>query len=165
MISSFDVMKDEKTGVTEINLELVDTRDSCPYCFEKEEIIIKDYYFTHINNSVVQHWNIIVNVRMRRYKCKRCGKTYKQSFSLYSKKKRISLRLKQTIIESLKYRKTYSQIARECNVSSTTVIDIFDTLKREARLNFKSVLCIDEFHFGKKKKLLGNFPSVISDPF
>lgn len=165
LVQSSDVLMDKETGISIISIELVDARDTCPYCFEKNRINIKDYYYVHINNSVVQHWNIIVKIRMRRYVCKTCGKTFKQSFYLYAPRKRMSISLRQTMIESLKDRKTYSQIAKECNVSSTTVINLFDTLKCESRLPFGSVLCIDEFHFGKRRKLLGNYPCVLSNPF
>src|SRR5574344_1034880 len=164
-VKSLQTLSDKESGITTILLELVDSRDSCPYCHETEKIGIKDYYHVTINDSVVQHWNIVVDIRMRRYVCKNCGRTYKQSFSFYKPRARISITLHQTIVESLKDTKTFVQIAKECSVSPTEVLNIFDTLPRQPRLNFTDVLCIDEFHFVKKKKLIGNYPAVLSNPF
>lgn len=66
-----------------------------------------------------------VEIDMRRYKCKDCGKTFKQSFSFYNPHETISVVTKLGIKESLKEYVSYSFIARQYGVSTNTVIDIF----------------------------------------
>lgn len=151
---------------TFVYVELNDVRPICPYC-HKGNIVIKDYYTTHINNSIVKHQKMEVEIRMRRYKCKDCYKTFKQDYPITNKRDSISAQVKQAIIEDLKDRLTLKQIADDHHVSPSTVSKIFDTLVLEEYAQpLSKIICIDEFcykHGSKSKE--GKYPAVITNPF
>ena len=65
-----------------------------------------------------------------------------------------------SILNRLKpYNATYASIARMFGVSSTRIMEIFDTFVRIKRHSLPRVLLIDEFHFSRnsKYKILMNF--------
>lgn len=161
-VSSYDAYSEN--GFSTILVELKDERGLCPRCHSKN-IVIKDYYFIYINNSIVKNLHTQVKVRMRRYKCKDCNKTFKQGFGISASKCSISYVVKNAIIESLKEPLPYSTIARLNNVSISSVINIFDQhVKYMNRLPLSEVICIDEFHFSHEDKE-NRFPCVISNGF
>lgn len=71
-ISSVYFIPDSK-DISFIEIELKDSRPTCPFC-HSSKINIKDYYTTKIKNSVIRNNKLIVKVRMRRYVCKTCKK-------------------------------------------------------------------------------------------
>lgn len=143
-------------------VDLKDSRKKCPYCHGKN-IVIKDYYSVSIKNSVVKNKNMIVKVRIHRYKCKDCGKTFKQNYEFYGSHCSISNETKYQIVQELKTSKNFLEIAREFNVSSMSVIRILDeAVKYQKRNSLPEVLCIDEFCF-KHGSVHGKYPSVISN--
>ena len=126
-------------GHSRISLELVDERPSCPRCGSKESII-HGYYEVTINNSVIRAHHTYVEIRMRRYKCKKCGKTFKENYGLYMPHKRISRSAEIAIIEDLKECVSYAYIGRQYDVSSMTIINIFDSLPRQPREKLTQVI-------------------------
>ena len=59
-----------------------------------------------------------------------------------------------TIVEKLKDPNiTYSNVAKELNVTITTVQNIFDENVKYKRRKFPTYLCIDEFHCSKANPL------------
>lgn len=146
-----------------IYVELKDRRGHCPKC-GSIDIGIKDYYEVRINNSIIKHKKLAVTIRVRRYYCKKCHKTFKQEFSLYQNKNSISIAVKQAVIDDLKERLTFVQIARDHNISPKTVRNIFDNaILPQLMLPFPNILCIDEFCFKHSSKE-GKYPAVLTDP-
>ena len=145
-------------------ISLVNDCTSCPNC-RSTNIKIHGYYKVNINNSIIKSRRLYVEVEMRRYKCKDCGKTFKQSFSFYSPGNSISVVAKLSILEALKENTSYSYIARQYGVSTNTVIKYFDALPRQPRLYLGEVICVDEFHFNNRENPHLKFPFVISNPF
>lgn len=145
-------------------ISLIDEREKCPYC-GSEQVIIKGYYKVNINNSVIRSRHLHVEIEMRRYVCKNCGKTFKQNFSFYLPGKRISRAMEIAITEDLKELVTFTYLARQYDISSNTVIKIFDQIPRQPKLALPEVLCVDEFHFSNKKNKKLKYPFVMSDPF
>ena len=143
-------------------IELIDDRTKCPYC-SSSKIGIKGYYSAEINNSITKHKKMTVIVRVRRYKCNQCGRTFKQKYRLYSQGCSISNETKYQIVESLKTNKTFKEIADQFGVSSMTVIrTLDDAVKFQKRKPLPQVLCIDEFCF-KHTSGQGKYPAVLSD--
>ena len=143
-------------------IDLKDSRKKCPYCHDKN-VVIKDYYDVSIKNSVVKNKHMIVKVHIHRYKCKNCGRTFKQNYDFYGKHCSISNETKYQIVQELKTSKNFLEIAREFNVSSMSVIRILDeAVKYQKRNPLPEVLCIDEFCF-KHGSVHGKYPSVLSD--
>ena len=98
-VLSSEIIKD--TGdTTYVEIELKDNRPNCPFCFSNK-IGIKDYYNVKVNNNIIKKHKLFVNIRVRRYKCKACSKTFKQSFTLYEDKSHISSRVKDVVREML----------------------------------------------------------------
>lgn len=162
-ISNYDFVMD-KNGDSTIIIDLLDIRDHCPRCFEQSNIIIKGYYTVKIKNSVFKHRKTLVIIRMRRYKCKKCGKTFKQKFYLARTKKHISKNTEYLIKEDLKESLTFSYIAKSHDVSINYVVNLFDSLPPQPREKLTSVICIDEFKFSSNNKE-EKYPCVITNPF
>ena len=145
-------------------IELADIRGYCPKC-GSSSIEIKDYYNAHINNSITKHKKWIVNIRVRRYRCRKCGVSFKQSYDFTRNRDSISIAVKGQIIEDLKERLTNAQIARDHHVSDMTVMRIFDTaILPELPLKLSEIICIDEFCYKHSNCKEGKYPCVITNP-
>jgi len=147
-----------------IIISLIDERPSCPFC-RSNNVVIHDYYKVNINNSIIKTRLMHVEIDMRRYKCKDCKKSFKQSFSFYKSGESISQVTKIAILDELKENVSYSYVARQYGVSTNTVINYFDALPRQQRLQLPNVICVDEFHFSNRKNPKLKFPFVVSNPF
>lgn len=149
---------------TFVEIDLKDKRPNCPFCFSNN-VGIKDYYNVKVNNNIIKKHHLFVSIRMRRYKCKYCFKTFKQPYNLYENKSHISSRVKEIIKEMLLEPVSMQYIAKEMGIDRKTVINILDDIPNAQRLKLPEVLCIDEFHFSNANNKAGKFPSVLSNPF
>ena len=156
---------DNDEDILSFYVELKDLRPCCPLC-GCTETRIKDYYVSKLRHSVFAHKKAYVFIRNRRYVCRRCGKSFKQNLSISEKGTSISNATKLAIIDELKTKKTVIDIARDRNVSTTTVRKLLDeVVKYQPQLPFPEVLCIDEFCYKHSAQKEGKYPSVLSDPF
>ena len=147
-----------------IRIELADIRGCCPKC-GSTSIGIKDYYTVRINNSIIKHRHLTIEIRVRRYRCQKCGKTFKQQYSFTEKGSSISNAVKLAIVDDLKQRLTSSQIARDHNVSEGTVKNIFDNaILPQLPLKLTEIICVDEFCYKHSNAKMGKYPCVITDP-
>ena len=161
-IKYIDLDKDSENPT--IYLELEDIRGFCPKC-GSTQIEIKDYYNVRINNSIIKHRHLTVEIRVRRYRCRKCGKTFKQEYNLTTKGSTISQQVKAAIVEDLKEMLTATQIAKDHNVSISTVIRILNNnILKQYPLKLSEIICIDEFCFKHSKTKYGKYPAVISNP-
>lgn len=154
----------DTNDISYVDIELKDIRTNCPFCFSKK-IGIKDYYDKHIKNSIIRHHKLIVNVHVRRYVCKKCKRTFKQSFYLSEDHESISYKTKEIAKTMLLDRISMEYIAKELSISKQTVINILDDMPNPSRLVLPNVICIDEFHFSNANTKAGKYPCVISNPF
>lgn len=127
-VSSSEIIKDTD-DTTYVEIELKDNRPTCPFCFSNN-IGIKDYYNVKVNNNIIKKHELFVNIRMRRYKCKLCNKTFKQPFSLYEDKSHISSRVKEIVKQMLLDTLSMQYIAKEMGITRQTVINILDDITR-----------------------------------
>ena len=161
-IKSLDTIEDVDEAT--IYIELEDIRGYCPKC-GSTSIEIKDYYVVRINNSIIKHRNIKVEIRVRRYRCRKCGKTFKQQYDFTQKGDSISVAVKGQIIEDLKEKLTNAQIARDHNVSPMTVMRIFDkAVLPQPPLKLSEIICVDEFCYKHSNSKEGKYPAVITNP-
>ena len=161
-IQRYQVIDNEE--IMTIFVELKDIRPYCPVC-GNTNIKIKGYYETTIRHSVIAHKKVHVTIRNRRYLCSKCGKTFKQGFLLAENHSSISNATKLAIIDDLKTKMTLLQIAKERDVSPTTVRKILDTaILYQPQLPFPEVICIDEFCYRHSATKEGKYPAVISNP-
>jgi len=153
---------DENNSV--IYLELKDEKWFCPYC-GSTSIEVKGYYKVRINNSIIKHKKMLVEINVRRYRCKSCKKTFKQQYEFYEKGNRISVAVKGAILDDLKEKLTFSQIAKDHQMSINKVRGIFDKcVLSQLALPLTEIICIDEFCFKHSKSDYGKYPAVITDP-
>lgn len=153
-IKSFDTIDDGDEST--IYIELEDIRGCCPRC-GSTSIEIKDYYEVHINNSIIKHRHLTVAIRVRRYRCRKCGKTFKQEYQFTEKGASISNAVKLAIINDLKEKLTATQIAKDHHVSDMTVLRIFDTaILPQLSLKLSEIICIDEFCYKHSNCKEGN---------
>lgn len=146
-----------------IHVELEDIRTFCPKCHSTKSCI-KGYYTITVNNSLIKHTEIVVRIRVRRYKCLNCGKTYKQDMNFTQREDHISIAVKRAILDDLAERLTFKQIAIDHNVSINTVRRIFDyVVLPQVALQLSEIICIDEFCYKHKTKN-GKYPCVITNP-
>ena len=147
-----------------IEIELRDNRTNCPFCLS-DNLVIKDYYKVRIKNNVIRAKKLTVHIKIRRYKCKCCGKTFKQRFSLYETNHTISNRTIELVRLMLMKQISMSYIAKELGINKQTVINILDDMIEPQRLSLQKVICLDEFHFSNANHKAGKYPCVISNPF
>lgn len=151
-------------GETLLYIELHDSKGCCPHC-GSTNIEVKGYYKVRINNSIIKHQRMIVEINVRRYRCRKCNRSFKQDYELYEKSRRISSAVLGAIIEDLKEKLTFTQIAIDHNVSINEVRKIFDEfILEQLPLSLPEILCIDEFCFKHGKKMIGKYPAVITNP-
>lgn len=161
-IKSFDTINDGDEATFYIELE--DIRGYCPRC-GSTSIEIKDYYSVRINNSIIKHRRLTVEIRVRRYRCRKCGKTFKQQYDFVQKGDSISSAVKGQILDDLKERLTNAQIAKDHNVSKMTVMRIFDKyVLPQFPLKLSEIICIDEFCYKHSNSKEGKYPAVITNP-
>ena len=137
VVSDVEIISDTKE-ITYIVIELKDNRSSCPFCFQNN-IVIKDYYKVKIKNSIIRKHKLYVEIKIRRYKCKCCNKTFKQNFNFYKNKNSISLHTKNIVQNMLMDRISMEYIAKELNISKQTVINILDEIPEPQRLTLPKV--------------------------
>ena len=147
-----------------IYVELIDFKKPCPKCGSMQ-IETKGYYKVRINNSLIKHQQMIVEINVRRYRCRKCGKTFKQDYDFYEKGTSISIPVKGAILDDLKEIITFNQIAKDHHVSINEVRTLFDRcVLPQFALPLTEIICIDEFCFKHSKSDLGKYPAVITDP-
>ena len=122
----------------------------CPFC-KSDNIGIKGYYRKDINCSDSVHVTDTVKVKMIRFKCKCCNKTFNKPLHGIKKYSSISNLSIKTICLDFHLYKSFDQISKKHHISKTEVIRIFDEhIPSPKRLPLPEVLCIDEFHFSSK---------------
>lgn len=147
-----------------IYIELKDEKGYCPHC-GSTAIEIKGYYKVRINNSLIKHKSMIVEINVRRYRCQKCNKSFKQKYEFYEAKNSISIPVKCAVLDDLKEVLTFAQVAKDHHLSINEVRLLFDKfVLPQFALSLTEIICIDEFCFRHNKVGLGKYPSVITDP-
>ena len=93
--------------------------------------------------------------------CKECGKRFSETNSFAPKYHRVTLRLINEIFRKTESERSFTSIAKEVNLSVTTVIRFFDMLAFSRPEKLPEVLSIDEFkgNTGKEK-----YQVIITNP-
>lgn len=122
----------------------------CPFCNSSNNVTIKGYYFKNINCSINEHKKDVLRIKMVRFNCYNCNKTFNKSIQGVQKYGCISNYVKKLIINSFYTTTTFDKIASTYHVSIATIINIFDKdIADVKRLKLPKILCIDEFYFSK----------------
>ena len=103
---------------------------------------------------------VSIKLRKRRYRCKHCGKRFFECNPFLPKYYRMTNRLSAFVIDKLRDERSFTSVAREVNLSVSTVIRIFDTVSYP-KAELSEALSIDEFKgntWGEK------YQCILTDP-
>ena len=132
-----------KKNFVKIHIEMPVREQICPCCKAKTTKI-KDYRIQVIKDIPIRFKTTYLSYRKRRYQCKNCGKTFYEQVSFLAKRGRKTTRVTEFIIERLTTKQSMKDIAKDANVSSTTVARLLEPLAVSTK-HLPKVLCIDEF--------------------
>lgn len=144
-----------KKNFVKIHIEMSVKEQTCPCCKAKTTKI-KDYRTQIIKDIPIRFRTTYLSYRKRRYECKNCGKTFYEYNSFLAKRGRKTTRVTEFIIDRLTGKQSMKDIAKDANVSISTVAKLLPPLAISSS-HLPEVLCIDEF-----KGNTGNFKYQVS---
>ena len=121
---------------------------------------IHDYRIQTIKDIPAFGKTVHIVLRKRRYRCPHCGKRFFEKNTFLPRYYRMTNRLSAYVINKLSDERSFTSVAREVNLSVTTVIRIFDNVSYP-KAKLPSVLSIDEFKgntWGEK------YQCILTDP-
>ena len=132
----------------------------CPCC-KHETSYIHDYRKRKIKDLSISGKHVTLIHNHRRYVCKHCGKRFGEDNSFAPKYYRVTLRLINEIFKKTESEISFTSIAKDVNLSVSTVIRFFDMLAYDKPKKLPQVLSIDEFkgNTGKEK-----YQVIITNP-
>lgn len=141
----------ENEEVVRIVLEEKLQESECPCCHNKTKRI-HDYRVQTVQDLPAFGRKVSLVIRRRRYSC-RCGKRFYRSLSFLPKYQRRTQRTTLNILNELSDVKSYNSVAKNYDLSKSTVIRIFDNISYPKPKELPRVLGIDEFkgNTGKSK--------------
>lgn len=159
-------IKGQRAKIVEGKLRYQVEYCKCCGCKNKDYTIVKDgFRKTKVKLLKVSEIPVILNLYKQRYYCKNCNKKFTAQTKLVSEKSSISNLLKSTILFKLKNTLSNKYIAKDMNVSETTVIRIIQKASKYLKLNvYKDLpehLCFDEIKSTKDAE--GHMSFVFSD--
>lgn len=151
---------EEDLGIIKIHLEKKREACKCPRC-SKPTDSIHDYRTQVVKDSPAFGKGVKLILRKRRYRCKSCGKCFYEKHDFLPKYYRMTTRLSAQIIDKLRQCVSYTHVAREMNLSVTTVMRIFDSVSYGTYKESPDALSIDEFkgNLGHQK-----YQTIMTDP-
>ena len=145
-----DVVFDEESKAVIYYIKLPRVTHACPIC-GSVHTEVKGYYTRTIKlgTEVSPQFTICKKIgkyKQRRYRCNSCGKTFNEKNSFISKHFQMSKAVIATMMYKLQGTHTYTDIAKELDVSTTTVIRMFTkTFHFGVPDSLPTTLAIDEF--------------------
>lgn len=142
-----------------ITIELIKKPHVCPSC-GKITSYVHDYRLQKIHDIPSFGSNVFLLLRKRRYVCKECNKRFFEENMWLPRYYRLTKRLVGYIIDRLSDVRSFTSVAKEVNLSVSTVIRMFDVIG-SPKVSMPKVLSIDEFkgNAGKEK-----YQCIITDP-
>lgn len=146
LISS-DEIYDPGTNNHIIFLKLIkDEELVCPHCGIVGPFKIRSSCTQKIKHSSAIENNISIKLKRRIYLCQ-CGHLFKEPNPFGSNKRKTTLQKEMKVLTSLKnINASFSDVAKEFELSVTTVQKIFDSYVDITRQPLTTVLCVDEVY-------------------
>ena len=143
-----------------INAEIERKPHKCPCCNNLTDKV-HDYRVQVIKDIPAFGKFILISLRKRRYVCKHCKKRFYEQIQFLPKYHRMTNRLSAWVIHLLEDVRSFSSVAREVNLSVSTIIRIFDIVGYSHPQYPPTVLAIDEFkgNTGDEK-----YQCILTDP-
>ena len=111
----------------------------CPCC-GKITSYIHDYRIRKIKDVPAFRKNIMLIHKHRRYVCKSCSKRFSENNPFAPRYYRVTLRLIDEIFRKTESERSFTSIAKELNLSVSTIIRFFDILSYGAPKELPQVL-------------------------
>ena len=121
---------------------------------------VHDYREQEIKDISILGKQTILVLKKRRYRCPKCNKRFFEEIDFLPKYNRNTTRLVAYIIDKLREERSFTSVAREVNLSVTTVIRIFDVINYPPP-EMPTTISIDEFkgNTGGEK-----YQCILTDP-
>ena len=158
-LQHIEVEKIEKTeNSIHIFCKLKRVLHKCPCCGNTTDKI-HDYREQVIKDIPAFGKHLFIHLKKRRYCCS-CGKRFAEKNDFLPRYHRMTNRLSAYIIDKLRSEVSFSSIAREVNLSVSTVIRVFDMVSYSPK-KLPAALSIDEFkgNTGGEK-----YQCILTDP-
>ena len=137
------VSKDNRTYIF---ITLKSSQEECPYC-SSSHVVSKGFVKRKINHALFINKETTIELIIKRYECKECGKSFVSKQSFASKRSRLSYDTVKTILDALrKYTCTFEHAGKIAHVSNTTAKNVFDQYVNPKRKRLPKVLAIDEVY-------------------
>lgn len=130
----------------------------CPCCGDLTDKV-HDYREQVIKDIPLLGKFFYIHLRKRRYRCS-CGKRFFENNSFLPKYHRMTNRLSAYVIDKLRDVVSFTSIAKEVNLSVSTVIRIFDVVSYSHK-ELPSALSIDEFKGNTNGE---KYQCILTDP-
>lgn len=141
-----------------INCRLKRKPHKCPCCGNLTDKV-HDYREQHIKDIPAFGKHIFIHLYKRRYRCS-CGKRFPENVDFLPRYHRMTNRLSLYIIDKLRNEVSFSSVAREVNLSVSSVIRVFD-LVSYAPKKLPSAISIDEFKGNTNSE---KYQCILTDP-
>lgn len=141
-----------------IYCKLIRKPHKCPCCGEYTDKV-HDYREQEIKDIPAFGKHTFIHIKKRRYRCS-CGKRFFEKNSFLPRYHRMTNRLSAYIINKLRSEVSFTCIAKEVNLSVSTVIRVFDFVSYSPK-KLPTALSIDEFkgNTGGEK-----YQCILTDP-
>lgn len=153
-----NITQDE--SATNIYAEMPRKSHKCPCC-EASTTKIHDYRNQTIKDipAFGRFTNIVI--RKRRYVCPNCGKRFYEDIPFLPRYYRMTNRLSAYVIDKLGCEYSFTSIAKNVNLSVSTVIRIFDLVQFPKPKKLPRIFAIDEF---KGNTGHNKFQCIVTNP-
>lgn len=141
-----------------IYCQLIRKPHKCPCC-NKITNTVHDYREQVIKDIPAFGKHLFIHLKKRRYRCS-CGKRFAEGNSFLPRYYRMTNRLSAYIIDKLRYEVSFSSVAKEVNLSVSTVIRIFDLVSYSPK-ELPTALSIDEFKGNTNGE---KYQCILTDP-
>lgn len=141
-----------------IHCRLEQKMHKCPCCGKSTDKV-HDYREQIVKDIPAFGKNIFIHLKKRRYRCS-CGKRFAENVSFLPRYHRMTNRLPLYIIDKLRNEVSFSNVAREVNLSVSTVIRVFDLVSYSPK-ELPAALSIDEFKGNTNGE---KYQCILADP-
>lgn len=143
-----------------VYLEMERKPHACPCCYTVTQAV-HDYRKQKIKDIPAFGKTIFLILRKRRYICPNCGKKFAEKTPFLPKYHRMTNRLATYVIDQLRNEHSFTSVARDVNLSVSTVIRIFDLVGYPTKFPLPEAISIDEF---KGNTGYEKYQCILTDP-
>ena len=141
---------DDKGDHVEAKVTRDKKRQSCPRC-RKGNAAVHGHVKRSVYHVPVKSKPCILVVDLRRYRCKKCGRTFFEPLSIVSgASPHVTVDLENWIVGQVRLCRSFAEITRGCGASADIIQKVVDAAPLP-KLHLPRHLCVDEFHAFSKR--------------